>query len=401
MTRVHKEDIAQQGNKCINQLGGVFLNGRPLPSCKRRKIVELALEGARPCEISRILQVSNGCVSKILGRYQRTGLLCPKAIGGSKPRLLTPEVISKIGRYKSARPTIFAWEIQTKLLSERVCRTDAVPSVSSINRLLRTLQQDWGPFGMENCAVYPHSENTLERQDYLTRERTGDNCQSRDFNGKRDRCRHRTIFSQKQCGVLEKEFLRSHYPDAATRQKLALECSLPEATIKVWFSNRRAKWQREEQLKLRLAGTEIIQCRETGRLGRRMGEDMQQMTRARIKPRSPREGHSLYDISLVKHTNPASHPPWGTGLCVPRHEDPWRGASMVQQTQPVCQYQNPPNHLQQRYSPHLSPDQYQDGARRVGPAGTDGFTLSYHTDKSAHLRPPHSGQYTHLLFSQC
>ncbi|XP_017763349.1 PREDICTED: paired box protein Pax-6-like [Eufriesea mexicana] len=131
--------MAHKGHSGVNQLGGVFVGGRPLPDSTRQKIVELAHSGARPCDISRILQVSNGCVSKILGRYYETGSIRPRAIGGSKPRVATAEVVSKISLYKSECPSIFAWEIRDRLLQEGVCTNDNIPSVSSINRVLRNL----------------------------------------------------------------------------------------------------------------------------------------------------------------------------------------------------------------------------------------------------------------------
>ncbi|XP_076476725.1 paired box protein shaven isoform X4 [Bombus vancouverensis nearcticus] len=127
----------QDGHGGVNQLGGVFVNGRPLPDVVRQRIVELAHSGVRPCDISRQLRVSHGCVSKILSRYYETGSFKAGVIGGSKPKVATPPVVEAIANYKRDNPTMFAWEIRDRLLAEGICSQDNVPSVSSINRIVR------------------------------------------------------------------------------------------------------------------------------------------------------------------------------------------------------------------------------------------------------------------------
>lgn len=104
------------GQGRVNQLGGVFINGRPLPNHIRRQIVEMAAAGVRPCAISRQLRVSHGCVSKILNRYQETGSIRPGVIGGSKPRVATVEIEQRIEDMRKQHPGIFSWEIREKLL---------------------------------------------------------------------------------------------------------------------------------------------------------------------------------------------------------------------------------------------------------------------------------------------
>ena len=67
-------------------------------------------------------------------RYYETGSIKPGVIGGSKPKVATPKVVDAICKYKRENPTMFAWEIRDRLLTETVCDQENVPSVSSINR---------------------------------------------------------------------------------------------------------------------------------------------------------------------------------------------------------------------------------------------------------------------------
>ena len=70
-------------------------------------------------------------------RYQETGSIRPGVIGGSKPRVATPEVENKIEEYKKDNPGIFSWEIRERLVKEGLCNKETAPSVSSISRVLR------------------------------------------------------------------------------------------------------------------------------------------------------------------------------------------------------------------------------------------------------------------------
>uniref|UniRef100_A0A914I040 Paired domain-containing protein n=1 Tax=Globodera rostochiensis TaxID=31243 RepID=A0A914I040_GLORO len=124
----------------VNQLGGVFVNGRPLPNYVRNQIVEMNSRGVRPCDISRQLRVSH---------------VKPGVIGGSKPKVATREVTEAIARYKSVNPTMFAWEIRDKLVEEGICDSESAPSVSSINRIVRNKIQQ-SPYQQQQQPSYVH-----------------------------------------------------------------------------------------------------------------------------------------------------------------------------------------------------------------------------------------------------
>ncbi|XP_025893857.1 paired box protein Pax-5 isoform X7 [Nothoprocta perdicaria] len=170
------------GHGGVNQLGGVFVNGRPLPDVVRQRIVELAHQGVRPCDISRQLRVSHGCVSKILGRIIRTKVQQP-------PNQQVPASSHSIASTGSVT--------QVSSVS-----TDSAGSSYSISGILG--------------ITSPGTESNKRKRDEGIQESpvpNGHSLPARDFLRKQMRG---DLFTQQQLEVLDRVFERQHYSDIFT-----------------------------------------------------------------------------------------------------------------------------------------------------------------------------------------
>ena len=101
------------------------------------KIISLALQGLRPCDISRRLRITHGCISKLLSKYRKTGSIQPGGEGVGRPRVITPLIAQRIEQLAKQQPGLYSWEIRDRLVQENICSRENIPSLSSISRLLK------------------------------------------------------------------------------------------------------------------------------------------------------------------------------------------------------------------------------------------------------------------------
>ena len=116
------------------------MNGKPLPNSVRQRIIEMAELGIRPCDISRQLKVSHGCISKLLAKYNDTGSFEPGRAKRKTSRDVSTEVRNKIEEYRRAAPGIFSWEVKEKLVADGLCTKETLPPLTVISRLLRRVR---------------------------------------------------------------------------------------------------------------------------------------------------------------------------------------------------------------------------------------------------------------------
>ena len=96
--------------------------------------------GIRPCDISRQLKVSHGCISKLLSKYNDTGSFEPGRAQRKTSRDVSTEVKNKIEEYRRTAPGIFSWEVKEKLVADGLCTKETLPPLTVISRMLRRVK---------------------------------------------------------------------------------------------------------------------------------------------------------------------------------------------------------------------------------------------------------------------
>ena len=121
----------------VNANGGLYDNGRALPSLARERILDLNHQGLGQRAIAREVRTSHTFVKKVIRSYDVTNssIRIPRA-NFAEPKINT-NVFEYIEVQKRIKPSTYAYEIQHRLLLDRVVHPNDLPGTSQINQRLR------------------------------------------------------------------------------------------------------------------------------------------------------------------------------------------------------------------------------------------------------------------------
>ena len=133
----------------------IYQPGKPLPPSVREAIVDYIGLGYGITEVSRMLGVSKASVSNVSRHFVNFGTTTPFCQGGREQSKLTLDILEVIEMWKLRQPSMYAYEIQNRLLAENICNPQNVPSLGCIRHGLRDI------VGMTKKKITPVAKEKL------------------------------------------------------------------------------------------------------------------------------------------------------------------------------------------------------------------------------------------------
>ena len=118
--------------------GGIYDNGRSLPTMYRDRILDLHHDGLGERHIAREVRVGHTYVGKVIKRYDESNT----DLRAQRSHFAKPEVDQTASEYieccRLMNPSIYGSEIRQRLLLDGVVHPVDIPSVSQMNRVSHT-----------------------------------------------------------------------------------------------------------------------------------------------------------------------------------------------------------------------------------------------------------------------
>ena len=148
----------------VNAKGGLYDNGRALPSLLRERILDLSHQSLGQRAIAREVRISHTFEKKATSSYN----VINSSIRTPRTNFPEPKIDLNVLKYievqKRIKPSTYASEIQQRLLLDGVIHPNDLPRTSQINRRPR---QDlmFSKKKLTVCPLEAEKPGALERQD--------------------------------------------------------------------------------------------------------------------------------------------------------------------------------------------------------------------------------------------